>query len=114
MIIFGSILIKICHLGLCFAGVMPFRGANVTWCDTPSRVHLTLKGWGFFVYLKAGGRIPPPPPSDLGRGATKNSEIWHVRRASQYDVLTKLQILKIKSVFELCKFMLIICMFSYF
>ena len=33
-----------------------------------------------------GERIPPPPPppSDLGRGATKNSEIWHVCRVSQY------------------------------
>ena len=42
---------------------------------------LTLKGPGFFVYLTAGGggvdsAPPPPPPSDLGRGATKNSEIW--------------------------------------
>ena len=48
---------------------------------------LTLKGPGFFVYLTAGGGgggFRPPPP-DLGRGATKNSEIWHVRRVSQYE-----------------------------
>ena len=37
------------------------------------------------------------PPSDLGRGVTKISEIWHVRRVSQYARAD-----------ELCKFMLII------
>ena len=31
---------------------------------------LTLKGPGFFVYLKSGGG-GSAPPSDLGRGATK-------------------------------------------
>ena len=60
---------------------------------------LTLKGPGFFVYLKSGGggggRIPPPP-SDLGRGATKNSEIWHVRRVHQYARADKIAMLKIK------------------
>ena len=45
---------------------------------------LTLKGPGFFVYLKSGGGgADSAPPSDLGRGATKNSEILHVRRVSQ-------------------------------
>ena len=43
-----------------------------------------------------GGRIPPPP-SDLGRGATKNSEIRHVRRVSQYERADKIAILKIKA-----------------
>ena len=60
---------------------------------------LTLKGPGFFVYFKSGGGggadFPPPPPSDLGRGATKNSEIWHVRRVYT-NVLTKLQYWKLK------------------
>ena len=80
---------------------------------------LTLKGPGFFDYLKSGGgggggRILPPLGSrDLGRGATKNSEIWHVRRVIRYERADEFAILKIKSVFELCKFMLIICMFSY-
>ena len=45
-----------------------------------------------------GGQIPPPPPpSDLGRGATKNSEIRHVRRVSQYERADKIAILKIKA-----------------
>ena len=39
----------------------------------------------------------PPPPSDLGHGATKNSEIWHVRRVSQYECADKIAILKIKA-----------------
>ena len=26
-----------------FAGLMPYRGANGTWCDTPFRVH--FRGW---------------------------------------------------------------------
>ena len=43
-----------------------------------------------------GGRIPPPP-SDLGRGSTKNSEIRHVRRVSQYERADKIAILKIKA-----------------
>ena len=42
-----------------------------------------------------GGQIPPP--SDLGRGATKNSEIRHVRRVSQYKRADKIAILKIKA-----------------
>ena len=44
---------------------------------------------GFFVYLKSGGGGGGggggATPSDLGRGAHKNSEIWHVRRVSQYE-----------------------------
>ena len=69
-----------------------------------SRARLTLKGPGFFVYLKAGGRGGGagfrPPPSDLGRGATKNSEIWHARRVSQYERADKISILKIKPFFN--------------
>ena len=42
-----------------------------------------------------GGGIPPP--SDLDRGATKNSEIRHVRRVSQYERADKIAILKIKA-----------------
>ena len=60
---------------------------------------LTLKGPGFFVYLKSGGGRIPPPPSDLGRGATKNSEIWHVRRVHQYARADKIAMLKIKPFF---------------
>ena len=44
-----------------------------------------------------GGRFRPPPPSDLGRGATKNYEIRHVRRVSQYERADKIAILKIKA-----------------
>ena len=44
-----------------------------------------------------GDSPPPPPPSDLGRGATKNSEIRHVRRVSQYERADKIAILKIKA-----------------
>ena len=47
-----------------------------------------------------GGRIPPPPPSDLGRGAPKNSEIWHVRRVSQDQRADKISIVKIKAFFN--------------
>ena len=67
---------------------------------------LTLKGPGFFVYFKSGGGgggggFGPPPPSDLGRGATKNSEIWHVRRVSQYERTDEIAILlKIKAFFN--------------
>ena len=60
---------------------------------------LTLKGPGFFVYLKSGGGgggADSAPPSDLGRGATKNSEIWHVRRVSQYARVDEIAMLKIK------------------
>ena len=39
----------------------------------------------------------PPPPSDLGRGATKNSEIWHLRRVSQYARADEIAMLKIKA-----------------
>ena len=62
---------------------------------------LTLKGPGFFVYLKSGGGgTDSAPPSDLGRGATKNSEIWHIRRVGQYERADKISILKIKAFFE--------------
>ena len=63
--------------------------------------NLTLKGPGFFVYLKSGGGGGfRPPPSDLGRGATKNSEIWHVRRVHQYARADKIAMLKIKPFFN--------------
>ena len=63
-------------------------------------ITLTLKGPGFFVYLKSGGRgggADSAPPSDLGRGAMKKSEIWHVRRVSQYERADEIAILKIKA-----------------
>ena len=44
-----------------------------------------------------GGGFRPPPPSDLGRRATKNSEIWHIRRVGQYERADKISILKIKA-----------------
>ena len=60
--------------------------------------NLTLKGPGFFVYLKSGGGGGfRPPPSDLGRGLAKNSEIWHVRRVGQYARADKIAMLKIKA-----------------
>ena len=34
---------KMRHLGLFLAGLTPFRGANVTWCDTSFRVN--FRGW---------------------------------------------------------------------
>ena len=59
------------------------------------------KGAGSFDPISqlggGGGGIPPPPPSDLGRGATKNYEIRHVRRVSQYERPDKIAILKIKA-----------------
>ena len=54
---------------------------------------LTLKGPGLFVYLKSGGGADSaPPPSDLGHGATKNSQILHVRRVSRYERADKIAI----------------------
>ena len=44
-----------------------------------------------------GADSAPPPPSDLGRGATKNSEIWHIRRVGQYERADTISILKIKA-----------------
>ena len=76
---------------------------NRTFCDglfNPKRAGL------FSLDLKSGGGgaggipPPPPPPSDLGRGATKNSEIWHVRRVSQYKRADEIAILKIKAFFN--------------
>ena len=78
------------------SGIVPSREGDIQ--NFALLVLLTLKGPGFFVYLKSGGgRIPPPPPSDLGRGATKNSEIWHIRRVGQYERADKISILKIKA-----------------
>ena len=61
---------------------------------------LTLKGPGFFVYLKSGGGADSAPPSDLGRRAPKNSEIWHVRRVQQYARADKIAMLLIKPFFN--------------
>ena len=72
---------------------------------------LTLKGPGFFVYFMTGGGggADSAPPSDLGRGAPKNSEIWHVRRVSQDQRADKISIVKIKAFFNYANLMLIIC-----
>ena len=74
------------------------------WCSIKwvTKIHLTLKGSFFFLSISwpgggGGGGGFRPPPSDLGRGATKNSEIWHVRRVSQYERADKIAILKIKA-----------------
>ena len=56
-----SATIKICHLGLCSASMMPFRGANVAWCDMPFRVHLIGLWMPGVAYLHAND--PPPPLS---------------------------------------------------
>ena len=55
-IILSTIAIKIHHLGLCFAGLTPFQGENVTWCDMPFRVH-SCRGWWMWV----GSKWPLPP-----------------------------------------------------
>ena len=53
--------------------------------------HLTLKKPGLLTPSHSwGGGFRPP--SDLGRGATKNSEIRHVRRFSQYERADKIAI----------------------
>ena len=56
----------------------------------------------------------PPPPSDLGRGAMTNCVIWHVRKPCRDEEFREISILKIKAVFKLCKFMLILCVCLYF
>ena len=59
-------------------------------------VNINPKRGGLFCLSQVrGGRIPPPP-SDLGRRAAKNSEIWHVRRVSRYERADEIAILKIK------------------
>ena len=61
---------------------------------------LTLKEPGLLTPSHSrggGGADSAPPPSDLGRGATKNYEIRHVRRVSQYERADKIAILKIKA-----------------
>ena len=50
--------------------------------------------------VRGGGGADSAPPSDLGRGATKNSEIWHVRRVHQYARADKIAMLKIKPFFN--------------
>ena len=71
---------------------------------------LTLKGPGFFGL----SQVRPPPPPDLGRGEMKNSEIWHVRRVSQYQRADEISILIIKAFLNYANLCLFICMFSYF
>ena len=65
-------------------------------------VYLTLKGPGFFVYLKSGG------------GA--DSEIWHIRRGGQYKRADKISILKFKAFLNyanLCKLYACFLIFNY-
>ena len=45
-----------------------------------------------------GGGADSAFPSDLGREATKNSEIRHVPRVSQYKCVDKIAVLKIKAL----------------
>ena len=54
------------------------------------------------------------PPSDLGRGAAKNYVIWHIRKPCRDEQSREISIPKIKAVFKLCKFMLILCICLYF
>ena len=63
---------------------------------------LILKGPGFFVYLKSGGRgrIPPPPPRISAAEQRKILKFG----VSQYARADKIAIPKNQSVFELCKF----------
>ena len=69
---------------------------------TRAQTALTLKEPGSFDPIsqpggEGGGGGDSAPPSDLGRGATKNYEIRHVRRVSQYERADKIAILKIKA-----------------
>ena len=66
----------------------------------PVGFRLTLKGPGFFVYLKSGGGggggADSAPPSDLGRGATKILKFGTYVELVNTNVLTKFQYLKSK------------------
>ena len=53
-----------------------------------------------------GGRNPPPP---LGSRPRSDNKFWNLARTCWKNCNTENQ-----SIFELCNFMLIICMFSYF
>ena len=66
----------------------------------PNITMLTLKEPGLLTPSHSRGGADSAPPSDLGRGATKNSEIRHVRRVSQYERADKIAILKIKAFFN--------------
>ena len=57
------------------------------------QVYLSLIRPGFFYYLKLGGG-GGGADSDLGHGAMKNSEIWHIHRVSQYKLAEEISILK--------------------
>ena len=60
--------------------------------------YINPKRAGLFCLSQVrGGGADSAPPSDLGRGAMKNSEIWHVRRVSQYERADEIAILKIKA-----------------
>ena len=61
---------------------------------------LNPKRAGLFCLSQVRGGADSAPPSDLGRGATKNSEIWHIRRVGQYERADKILILKIKAFFK--------------
>ena len=56
---------------------------------------------------------PPPPPPDLSHEATKIYNIWHICRVNQYEHPDEMLILKMKVFFLLCKYMLILCIFSH-
>ena len=81
------------------------------------RVDINPKKAGSFDPIsqpEGGGFHPPPPPSDLGRGATKILVIWHVRKPCRDEESREISTLKVKAVFKLCKFMLILCICLYF
>ena len=64
---------------------------------------LNPKRAGLFCLFQVrggGGGADSAPPSDLGRGAAKNSEIWHVRRVSRYEHADEIAILKIQAFFN--------------
>ena len=60
-------------------------------------IYLNPKRAGLFCLSQVRRGADSAPPSDLGRGATTNSEIWHIRRVGQYERADKISILKIKA-----------------
>ena len=69
-------------------------------CDIGIRKWVNPKRAGLFCLSQVRGGADSAPPSDLSRGATKNSEIWHVRRVHQYARADKIAMLKIKPFFN--------------
>ena len=70
-------------------------------CHFTAKKYFNPKRAGLFCLSHGRGRIRPPPPLDLGRGAVKNSEIWHARRVSQYERADEISIPKIKAFLNL-------------